>query len=85
MTVTTIDNTTTMICDATDGAITQPLPAAAGKEGTLYRFKKTDATANAVTIDGNGAETIDGAATYVLHGQYDSVTIVSDGTEWHIV
>ena len=73
----------TKLCDCTSNAITVNLDAA--NAGIQYTIKKTDASANAVTIDGFGAETIDGAATKVINTQYESVTIVSDGTNWFIV
>lgn len=68
------------------GGITLVLPAAATSSGLWYTFKKTNADATALTIDANGAELIDGAATYALcDAQYDTVTIVCDGTGWHII
>jgi len=76
---------TVILCDATTAAFTVTLPTAVGNSGKLFFVKKTDAGGNAVTIDGNGAETIDGAATKALAAQYDSVTIVSDGTNWMIL
>ena len=39
----------------------------------------------AITLDGNSSETIDGAATFVLSTQYESVTIISNGTGWYIL
>jgi len=72
--------------DGTTSAFTVVLPAVADVvTGKTYIFKKIDATANDVTIDGDGTETIDGATTYVLSGQYDKLVIVSDGTEWLII
>jgi hypothetical protein len=71
--------------DATSAAFTLTLPAAASNTGLEYSIKKIDSSANAVTIDGNASETIDDSTTRVLSSQYDSVTIVSDGTEWWIV
>jgi hypothetical protein len=73
----------TKLCDCTSNPITVNLDAA--NAGIQYTIKKTDASANAVTIDGFGAETIDGAATKVINTQYESVTIVSDGSNWFIV
>ncbi|MDB4442331.1 hypothetical protein N9219_02810 [bacterium] len=73
----------TNLCDCTSNAITVNLPAASA--GQRFEIKKIDATANAVTIDGNGSETIDGALTKVITAQYESVTLVSDGTNWFIV
>lgn len=67
-------------------ARTLTLPAAATSAGVWYTIKKTTADAAAVTIDGSGAETIDGAATNTeVDAQYDSITIVCDGSNWHIV
>jgi hypothetical protein len=74
-----------IIADATSGAITVNLPDAAGNTGRRYSIKKVDATANLVTIDGDGGDTIDGQTTKVLSDQYDSVTVVSDGTNWFII
>jgi Cu/Ag efflux protein CusF len=76
---------TVILVDATSAAITVNLPAASGKAGRLYTIKKIDASANTVTIDGNAAETIDGAATVVILLQYAVVRIVCDGANWHIV
>jgi hypothetical protein len=47
--------------------------------------KKTDATANAVTVDPNAAETVDGAATFALANRYAEIMIESDGANWWIV
>lgn len=38
-----------------------------------------------ITIVASGAETIDGATTYVLSTQYNSVTLVSNNINWMIV
>jgi len=69
-------------CDASAGAFTVSLPTASGIKGKAYLIKKVDSSANAVTIDPYGTETIDGAATITLASQYDSVIVVSDGTNW---
>lgn len=79
-TATTTDNT--ILVDASGGAVTITLPAAAGISGRLYTIKKTDSSGNNVVIDPNGAETIDGAATNTFNTQYQSVTVVCDGSTW---
>ena len=76
---------TLTLCDATSGAFSVYLNSASSDEGKVRRFKKTDSSANAVTIDGNGAETIDGSTTYVLADQNDTVTVVSDGSAWYTI
>lgn len=71
------------ICgDATAGAFTISLPSAVGLAGMLFEFKKIDASANFVTVDPAGAETIDGALTVDLKKQWDCVAIRSDGANW---
>lgn len=82
-TVTTSDRNKLITGDATSAGFTITLPAAAtAGDGFKVSFKKIDSSANAVTIDGDGSETIDGATTYVLSTQYQSVTVVSDGSNW---
>ncbi len=72
-------------CDATSAGFTVNLPAAAGVAGKVFAIKKTDASANVITVDGNSSETIDGATTKTLTIQYESIQIVSDGSNWHIL
>lgn len=73
------------VCDATGGNITVSLPMAGAYKGVMFSIKKTDASGNTVTVDGNGAETIDGSATAVISLQNGSLTVRSDGTQWWIV
>ena len=73
-----------VLCNCTGGAITVNLPAAAtAGSGKVLRVKKTDSSANAVTVEGNGAETLDGALNVSLAVQYQAVTLISDGSNWH--
>lgn len=51
---------------------------------SVFFIKKVDSSTNAVTIDGSGAETIDGATTYVLDVQGQAVMLVSDGSNWRV-
>ena len=81
---TVTDDDAAILVDATGGAVTVTLPTAVGRTGQTYEIKRTNAGANAVTVDGNGAETIDGAATVSLSTQYATVRMVSDGTNWMI-
>ena len=82
-TATTSDNK--ILVDATGGRITISLPAADGNSELEYVIKKIDSSGSLVIIDGNGSETIDGEQTIELNSQYSYVTIVCDGTEWHII
>lgn len=73
-----------ILCSATNGAITVNLPVAASSAGRQFVIKKTDSSANAVTIDADGTEEIDGSTTQVLNTQYESLSVVCDSTTWHI-
>lgn len=73
-----------VLASASGAAFTLTLPAAASNTGKVYLIKKTDSTFNAVTVDGNASETIDGATTTTLNTQNESIEIVSDGTNWQL-
>jgi len=82
----TADETDAIIlADATSNNITINLPAVSGITRRHYVIKKTDATANTVTIDPNGAETIDGATTRVISTQNEAAWIVTNGTAWFVI
>ncbi|MEK7524358.1 MAG: hypothetical protein AAB588_05020 [Patescibacteria group bacterium] len=68
--------------NATSAPITVNLPSASKKSGTVFTVIKTDVSANAVTIDPSGSETINGTSTIALANQYDYRTVTSDGTNW---
>ena len=88
---TTLDTTHSTVLVNASGNVTITLPTAASAYnstdgiGRIYEIKKIDADADTVTIDGNGSETIDGGTTAVLNVQYESITIQSDGNNWHII
>lgn len=79
---TALDADEVITVSASGGVRTITLPPAAGIQGKVYTVKKTDSSTNTVTIDGNAAETIDGAATFVLNSENESVIIISDGSNW---
>ena len=83
---TNVNQTTqTVVSDATTGNQDLDLPASP-TAGHHLNVTKRDATANTVTIDGNG-KNINGAATMVLTSQYEAVTIEynDDVDEWMIL
>lgn len=74
-----------ILVDATAGAITITLPSATSSTGLRLTVKKADSSANAVTVDGNASETIDGATTKSLAAQWDKITVVCSGAAWYVV
>jgi hypothetical protein len=68
--------------DASGGAITATLPAAASNAGLVIAIEKSDSSANAVTVDANGAELIDGATTQIIGKQHEVMILICDGTGW---
>lgn len=76
------NSTKTLFCDATEGTIGVSLPTAVNNNGKLFEIIKTDSSVNALTISADGSETINGLASVGLAAQYDTLKIVSNGTEW---
>ena len=73
------------LCNCASNTIAVTLPAASTCAYMAVAFKKMDSTANAVTLTPNGADTIDGAASFAISTQYNWVVIVSDGSKWNII
>jgi hypothetical protein len=83
--VTDNDGVEVVEVDATGGNRTITLPTAADNEGRVITVKKIDAGGNNVILDGEGAETIDGAANITWAVQFESHTVISNGTSWSTV
>lgn len=91
--VTTLDDSDTgyevgtdedvLIVDTQSGVCTIVLPPAADCPGKEIVVIRAGTGVNAITVDGNGAELVDGGATYTaLDAQGDKATLLCDGTEW---
>ena len=74
-----------VLVDASGGARTVTLKPARECEQKRITIKKIDSSGNAVTIDADGSETIDGAATKSLASQYNYIELVAEGGAWWIV
>ena len=82
-TATNIDNV--ILNDVSGGDYTVTLFTAVGNSGHQLILKKTDSSTNELTIDGNASETIDGNITTTLNTQAETITLVSDGSNWQII
>ena len=71
------------LISASGGARTVALRPAAC-ETRVITIKKTDCSANTVTVTTNACETIDGVSTFILGGQFHSLDVVSDGSNYSI-
>lgn len=67
-----------LIVDATAGAVIVSLPTASNT-GKQYIIVKIDDSANTVTINVFGNDTIEGGSSVVLSSQYDKTILVSGG------
>lgn len=74
-----------VLINAGSGIVSVTLPTAVGVGGKMYTIKKIDVTGNSVTISTTSSQTIDNQTTLTLSGAYNSVTVVSDGSNWWIV
>jgi hypothetical protein len=80
----TIGSTDTVIfADATSGNVTITLPAANTLAGYRFYIKRTDSTANTVSV--TSTSNIDGQASVSLDVQYMSIAVVSNNTTWYII
>jgi len=52
--------------------------------GTVYTIKRVDAS-NEISVSRDTGDTIDGANTYALENNYDTVTVMSDGANYHVI
>ena len=59
------------------------LPTAVGNRGTLFNVKNV--SAGTVIVSGVGGETIDGAVSYSMSTQYQTLTVQSDNSNWVII
>jgi hypothetical protein len=71
-------------CDCTSGNLVINLPAVTTcQTGTGFTFKKIDSSANTVTINPNGADTLDGSIVPVVIGVKNmAIGITNDSAQW---
>jgi len=78
-------NRTLLIANSAARTLTLP-PVATVRAGCWLRIVKTNSAAQAVTLDADAAQTIDGAATYAaIDAQYDCALLLCTGSEWIVL
>ena len=82
--MTTADNF--IFGDTSSAAFTLTLPTAVGNTGKVFEIKYSDSGfANALTVDGNGSETVGGSANQKLHTLGETLKVISNGTNFDII
>lgn len=71
------------VVDATSGTFTVTLPTAVGVAGKQYCIKNSGT--GIITVATTSAQTIDGAATFILSVQYEAVWVISNGANWVVI
>lgn len=69
--------------NAAAGGFTVTLPTAVGAAGKYYIIKKQDSTENVVTVATTSSQTIDGTGQWLISTPYQSITVLSDGSNWN--
>jgi hypothetical protein len=82
---TTLDATKNIVFANNSGDISITLPSPATATGRAYYIKKISSNTNTVTILPSSSETIEGGSALVLFVRFDSVRLVSDGSNWYIL
>ncbi|MGZ8924560.1 MAG: hypothetical protein ACXW2E_01625 [Nitrososphaeraceae archaeon] len=70
-------------CDCSSTNITINLNTAVNN-AAIFIIKKTDSSSNTVTVDGSTTETIDGGETAIIAVQYESISLISNNSNWEI-
>ena len=79
------DTHSIVICDNGAVAKTITLPTAVGITGRIYTIKRGEASTADVTIMTSSSQMIDGEMDYMLMNAKESVTIVSNGSNWKVM
>lgn len=70
--------------NAVSTSVTFTLPTASSVTGKIFYFKKIDNTVNGMILQAFGSELIDGVNTQMTIVQYETFSIISNGTSWDI-
>ena len=78
------DRASVINADPTGGTVTLTLPSAVTVGDNWRITVRHNGTANSVALATVSAQTINGSSSYTLLYQFESITLVSDGANWHI-
>jgi len=72
------------VTNEASSSITVTLPNAASAESREYHITKADSRTGFVLIVPKNSELVNGKTQFGLHGPYQSVTLITDGTDWYV-
>lgn len=78
------NSATAFALDTSSAQVTAALPAASSWRGMILHFK-IETAGNALVIDGNTTDLIDGSLTKSISVNDAHVSIASDGDEWFVI
>lgn len=74
----------TILASAGSGSVTMTLPTSVGIGGRRYTVKRTDASANTLTVATTSSQTIDGSTSVTIPA-YGILQVISDNANWAIL
>ena len=78
-----LDSSDVVFIDTSSNVVSVTLPTAVGKGGQELLFKMKDGSNSGVLI-GNGSETIDGDSVYPMYHKNQSISLISDNSNWYV-
>ena len=78
-----LDSSDVVFIDTSSNVVSVTLPTAVGKGGQELLFKMKDGSNSGVLI-GNGSETIDGDSIYPMYHKNQSISLISDNSNWYV-
>jgi hypothetical protein len=72
-------------CDPSGGGFTVNLPDATNLAGEIIIIKNVTSSTNTITVDGDAAQTIDGAATATITTAFGVMRLISDAANWMVI
>lgn len=72
------------VTNEVSSSITVTLPNAASAESREYHVIKADSNSGSVVITAQAPDLVNGSSNFGLNGPYQSVTLITDGTDWYV-
>jgi hypothetical protein len=74
-----------ILVDTATGDVSIELPSAVGEAGLAIYIKRITSGLNKAYINAQAGQTIDGDSFITVHLQWESHTLVSNGTNWYVM